>query len=542
MGFIVDIQLRYSILKLIEDEPLSDTHLNSIFERNYMEKDKRSPSNITIFYKIIKKVVKRRLEKIPISELHNKIITTKDLLNEGQGSIQICDPPTDAQSKIVKSLVKVVLHQQNKQFESCGTEEGQDNLILSLFVKKIFCEYFEEVSHETMLEDDDSDLQDRILFITKENENTKSYTIDNLTKYFKEPAIYPFYCMEDIFYDENEPLLEEFDKIDLDQENSSDIMEGETIYGIKYYKQVLKLLPISEHTISYTNITILPSTKFEGMWESLQFDDNIKQRMYNYATISLKISSYTSQHGSQHNMINNCNNKLLLVHGPPGTGKTTLCKALCSKLAIRGEVRENESLNKYGNGILLEISCSNIFSRWFGESSKNLTLIFKDIENLLIINQLQGNFVCLLIDEVEAIAYSRSNLLNKNETTDSVRVVSTLLTLLDSLKKYENLLILATSNIIDSLDEAFIDRADGIFFIDNPSKFGIIAILRSSINELISLKILETQETEDIFTNVPYKKILEIIAEQCFVCTPMVTICKFNINKLLTIINIRIHK
>ena len=94
------------------------------------------------------------------------------------------------------------------------------------------------------------------------------------------------------------------------------------------------------------------------------------------------------------------------------------------------------------------------------------------------------------IDEIESIVGSRERSISSNEPQDSIRVVNVLLTQLDRLKLYPNVLLLATSNFSDSLDGAFVDRADIVLGVPQPSALGIYAILCDSIKELCKIKLI----------------------------------------------------
>lgn len=63
-------------------------------------------------------------------------------------------------------------------------------------------------------------------------------------------------------------------------------------------------------------------------------------------------------------------------------------------------------------------------------------------------------------DEVESLTAARKAALSGSEPSDAIRVVNAVLTQLDSLKQYSNVLILTTSNITEAIDVAFVDRAD----------------------------------------------------------------------------------
>lgn len=102
----------------------------------------------------------------------------------------------------------------------------------------------------------------------------------------------------------------------------------------------------------------------------------------------------------------------MLLHGPPGTGKSTLAKALAQKLTIR--------LGKYfTQGKLVEINAQAVLSKWFGESSK---LVGKMFDAVLALAEEETTLVCLVIDEVETLTSSREKASSGNECGDAVRV------------------------------------------------------------------------------------------------------------------------
>merc|ERR1712029_468384 len=200
-------------------------------------------------------------------------------------------------------------------------------------------------------------------------------------------------------------------------------------------------IEISEEA-NAAHIHLLPSTELEELWESLFYDSNIKEESLRYVETAMIASE--------------CNvdpmliglNRLMLFYGPPGTGKTSLCKALAQKVSIMMS-------DKYDEFQLVEINSHSLFSKWFSESGK---LVQKMFDQLLELLEEPKTFLFVLIDEVESLTMSRKE--SKNEPSDALRVVNALLTQIDQLKSHRNVLVLATSNLKNSIDDAFLDRAD----------------------------------------------------------------------------------
>jgi len=74
-------------------------------------------------------------------------------------------------------------------------------------------------------------------------------------------------------------------------------------------------------------------------------------------------------------------------------------------------------------------------------------------------------------------------------------VVNALLTQIDQLKSFSNVLILTTSNITGAIDLAFVDRADIKQYIGLPSAAARYVILTSCVYELMRVGIISPKQT-----------------------------------------------
>ncbi|XP_072184272.1 pachytene checkpoint protein 2 homolog isoform X2 [Excalfactoria chinensis] len=193
------------------------------------------------------------------------------------------------------------------------------------------------------------------------------------------------------------------------------------------------------------NHWVLPTAEFHGLWESLIYDTEVKSHLLDYVTTTLLFSD----RNVDSNLISW--NRVVLLHGPPGTGKTSLCKALAQKLTIRLSYR-------YRYGQLIEINSHSLFSKWFSE--------------------------------VESLTAARSAFKAGTEPSDAIRVVNAVLMQIDQIKRYPNVVILTTSNITEKIDMAFVDRADIKQYIGPPSAAAIFRIYLSCLEELMKCQII----------------------------------------------------
>ncbi|KAL4076036.1 P-loop containing nucleoside triphosphate hydrolase protein [Scleroderma yunnanense] len=219
----------------------------------------------------------------------------------------------------------------------------------------------------------------------------------------------------------------------------------------------------------------LPCRSWEGLWDSLFYPDHLKLKLLDYIHTTFVLSDA----GVDFNLVSW--NRVILLHGPPGTGKTSLCRALAQKLSIRLS-------HRYTQARLLEINSHSLFSRWFSESGKLVQRLFNNIMEMV---EDEDCFVVVLIDEVESLTAARAGAMAGTEPSDGLRVVNALLTQLDKLKQRKNVFVMSTSNLAKAIDSAFVDRADIIQYIDLPPREAIYEILRSALCEFIAKGILQ---------------------------------------------------
>jgi AAA+ superfamily predicted ATPase len=165
---------------------------------------------------------------------------------------------------------------------------------------------------------------------------------------------------------------------------------------------------------------------------------------------------------------------LIVLAGPPGTGKTTMARGLAQVAAL--------ALAREGATTLVEINPHAFPSDMLGESQRNVTrLLAETIPEIAA----RRPFTVVLIDEVESFAVSRTAAAFEANPVDVHRATDAVLLGIDEIaKKLPSVLFVTTTNFIEAVDAAFLSRADLVMRFALPDRDTIVKILGHAIGEL----------------------------------------------------------
>ncbi len=176
--------------------------------------------------------------------------------------------------------------------------------------------------------------------------------------------------------------------------------------------------------------------------------------------------------------------KILLV-GPPGTGKTSVAKAMSEKLSIP----------------FVEVKLSMITDQYLGETAKNIDRVFALAKKL--------SPCILFIDEFDFVAKTRAS----DEHAALKRAVNTLLKAIDNISlTNDGVLLIAATNHPRMLDSAAWRRFDNIVNFPLPDES-----MRKRILEIITREIEGDFQMEEIanITNGYSGSDLRMVIREC---------------------------
>jgi transitional endoplasmic reticulum ATPase len=143
--------------------------------------------------------------------------------------------------------------------------------------------------------------------------------------------------------------------------------------------------------------------------------------------------------------------KGVLLHGPPGCGKTLIARAIAHETEAQ----------------FFAVSGPEIIHKFYGESEAHLRKVFDEATR-------QGPSI-IFLDEIDAIAPRREQVAGEVEK----RVVAQLLALMDGLNRRHNVIVIGATNIPNALDPALRrpGRFDREIAIPIPDRNGRLDIL-----------------------------------------------------------------
>jgi AAA+ superfamily predicted ATPase len=209
----------------------------------------------------------------------------------------------------------------------------------------------------------------------------------------------------------------------------------------------------------------LPDKFLDDCWTSIVLDESIKTALLSQAVLNFTLRGKVDRsviplHG------------VILLVGPPGTGKTTLARGLASRVA------KSFSGAKFR---LLEVEPHTLTSAAMGKTQRAVSELFSQT----ISEAAMAGPTIVLLDEVETLAVDRAKLSMDANPIDIHRATDAVLVQLDWLaERHPNILFVATSNFPQAIDAAFTSRCDLIVDVPMPDAKACETILRDCFEGL----------------------------------------------------------
>jgi len=218
----------------------------------------------------------------------------------------------------------------------------------------------------------------------------------------------------------------------------------------------------------------LPDDAWRDRWDRIVIAPEAKDRLLNYMLFTLRHRGRLSQVGLPVH-------GLVLLAGPPGTGKTTLAGGLADQAARALE----------GPLLFVDVDPHAFPSQMLGESQRSTARLF---ERTLPDLARRGLPMVVLLDEVEALAVSRRGASLETNPVDVHRSTDAVLAGLDHVARTcPNVTFVATTNHVLGVDEAFLSRADLVEAIGYPGAQAIVAILEDALREVAPTIAIESR-------------------------------------------------
>jgi SpoVK/Ycf46/Vps4 family AAA+-type ATPase len=209
----------------------------------------------------------------------------------------------------------------------------------------------------------------------------------------------------------------------------------------------------------------LPDPGLGKLWDSIIVEEQIKSQL-----LSQSVLNFTLR-GKVDRSVMPLHGVILLV-GPPGTGKTSLARGVAHRTA------ESFAGARFQ---LIEVEPHTLTSSAMGKTQRAVAELFSQS----ITEAATRGPTIVLLDEVETLAADRAKMSMEANPIDIHRATDAVLVQLDLLAEMSSrLLFIATSNFPQAIDCAFTSRCDLVLTVPLPNAQACVAILRDCLTGL----------------------------------------------------------
>lgn len=289
-----------------------------------------------------------------------------------------------------------------------------------------------------------------LFFYGQESEPTCLSDLSIASISVEHPNVNKRICMWEYFLDNDEQITISDDIELADLADCYELSYGKIkrICELAISSAVLKQSQIITRETLLDSVLKINSANFSSLaenikarytWEDLSIEDD-QANILHVACDRFKVRNRVAEKWGLKKKNAYGNGVSLLLYGPPGTGKTMAAQVIANELSLP----------------LYRVDISRIFSKYIGETEKNLSAIF---------DAAKGANVVLFFDEADALFSKRTEIKDSNDKYSNSETAY----LLQKIEEYDGMSILAT-NYFKNFDTAFIRRLTYVAHLDNPNE------------------------------------------------------------------------